>query len=277
MLANSVLNDGYSQRDNIWAWLDQQPSTAFTKSARGSLLNAIGWKDPDLGLEFLDRMADTPENKELIQQGARSLVNGGSQMERFEGLLAKASPKLRPYLLEVGFQSGMMYMGRGEQVVDFKPDVWISRLNELPEDRKQNAVNGIAQGWAATDPEAALKWATALADPVQRQQAFVGAISSWVNSDVYEASAWINTLPKGNDRDSAAQSLANSLSRSQPETAWTWAMSIDNNEARRSALQFAYWGLQKKDSAIADQMLKSANLSEPEIEAISKARSPFSY
>jgi hypothetical protein len=43
----------------------------------------------------------------------------------------------------------------------------------------------------------------------------------------------------------------------------------------RSALQFAYWGLQKKDPAIADQMLKSANLSQPEIEALSKTRSPF--
>jgi hypothetical protein len=30
MLSNSLLNDGYAQRDNVWAWLDQQPSNSFT-------------------------------------------------------------------------------------------------------------------------------------------------------------------------------------------------------------------------------------------------------
>jgi hypothetical protein len=70
-----------------------------------------------------------------MEQGTRSLVNGGSQMDRFEGLLAKASPKIRQYLLDVGFQSGMMYVGSG-QTIDFKPDVWLARLDELPDERK---------------------------------------------------------------------------------------------------------------------------------------------
>jgi hypothetical protein len=275
MLANSLLNDGYSQRDNLWAWLDQQPSTEFTRSARGSLLNAIGWKDPDLGLDFRERLPTTEENRDLLQQGVRSLINGGSQMERFDSLLAKASPKMRPYLIESGFHYGSMYAANPGQVVDFKPDVWLARMEELPADHRANCISGVAQGWAATDPEGALKWATSLPDPAQRQQAFMGAVSSCDRSDVYEAAAWDDTLPAGADRDVAAQSLSNSLSMSQPEAAWTWAMSIGNEQARKSSLQFAYWGLQKKDPAIAEQMLKSANLAPAEFEALQKSRSPY--
>ena len=275
MLGNSLLNDGYSQRDNLWAWLDQQPSTAFTKSARSSLMNAIGWKDPDLGLEFIERLEDSPENRELVQQGVRSLINGGSQIDRLDGLLAKASPKTRPYLLEAGLEYGLNYSSGSQQALDFKPEVWLSRLEELPPERRSNAYSGIAQTWAASDPEAALKWATGLQDSTQRQQAFMGAVSSWVRSDVYEAAAWVDKLPPGSDRDRAAQSLANSISMTQPETAWTWALSIGNEDSRRSSLQFAYWGLQKKDPAIAEQMLKSANLPEAQMEALRKSRSPY--
>jgi hypothetical protein len=165
MLANSLLNDGYSQRDNIWSWLDQQPSTAFTRAARGSLLNAIGWKDPDLGLDFLEKLPDTAENRELLDQGMRSLINGGSQIDRLESLIAKPSPKTRPYLLEIGLQYGSMYASNNQQIIDFKPEVWLPRLEELPPERRANAINGMAQGWALNDPEAALQWATFAAGP----------------------------------------------------------------------------------------------------------------
>src|SRR6185503_18426722 len=47
VLANAFLNDGYSQRDAIWAWLDQQPAREFTNGVRSSLLNAIAWKEPN--------------------------------------------------------------------------------------------------------------------------------------------------------------------------------------------------------------------------------------
>jgi hypothetical protein len=275
MLANSVLNDGYAQRDNIWAWLDQQPPSAFTRSARGSLLNAIAWKDPELALGFLDRLPMTDENRTLLEQGTRSLLNGGTQMDRLDALLAQASPKIRPILLDAGMEFGLRNMGPDQGGTDFKPDVWLSRLNELPEDRRTNAIAGIAQGWAAADPDAALAWATKLTNPMQRQQAYMSVIGSWAQIDSYGAAAWTNALPAGPDRDTAAQSLANALCQSQPETAWTWAMSIENQQLRRSSLQFAYWGLQKKDAGAAEQMLKAANLPKDQMEALRKSPSPF--
>ena len=103
VFGNSVLNEGYGSHDAIWQWLGQQPANDFTRGARSSLLNAMAWKDPDTALAYLDKIPDSADNREILQNGTRALLNGGSQMDRFEDLLGKISPKLRPYLLEAGF------------------------------------------------------------------------------------------------------------------------------------------------------------------------------
>jgi hypothetical protein len=261
------LNEGYLQRDAAWQWLDRQADTSFTRSARRSLLNAMGWKEPDTALEFLEKLPATPENRDILEQGTRSLVNGGSQMDRFEDLLAKASPKIRPYLLETGFLNGLQN-GAGD------PARWVERLNELPEDRRSNAIAGLAGGWAGSDPESALKWALSLPYPTQRDQALSAATSTWVATDPYEASQWINTLPAGANRDTATDNLVRALADSEPESSWTWAMSIQTPDRRTRALQIAYAALRKKDPAIAQQMARSAQLSAAETKALLGGANP---
>jgi hypothetical protein len=253
VLANSLLNEGYAQRDTVWKWLDEQPPDAFSRSVRGSLLNAIAWKEPEIALEFLEKLPDAPDNHQLFENGTRSLINGGNQMHRFEDLLAKASPKIRPYLLETGFTHGF-----GNIVTE--PAVWLARLEELPADRRGNAMSALAGNWARSDPEKALEWAMSLKDSAQREAAFNSATSSWAAADVYEASQWINSLPAGGDRDIAVHSLAGALARSEPESAWTWALTIGNPTSRRNALSAAYFAMSRKDAAIADQMLQNADL-----------------
>ncbi|MHA3772387.1 hypothetical protein ACXR0O_12710 [Verrucomicrobiota bacterium sgz303538] len=269
VFGNSVLNDGYSQRDAIWEWLDEQPASDFTRAARGSLLNAIAWKEPNVALKFLEKLSDSPESEELLEQGTRSLINGGSQMYRIEELLSKASPKIRPYLLETGFQYGFGFYdpSRGAAL---DPTRWLQRLDELPADRRVNAVSGLARGWASSDPQAAINWAMSLTDPAQREQAFGAAASAWAGSDPYESARWINSLPAGANRDTAARSLVGALSDSEPETAWTWALGIETPGQRMGALQIAYMGLRKKDPAIAKQLLQSANLSPAETQLLLK-------
>jgi len=256
VLANSVLNEGYAQRDAIWKWLDDQPVNDFTRAARGSLLNAIGWKEPAVALGFLEKLPDTPENRELLQQGTRSLFNGGSQIHRIEELLAEASPKLRTLMIETGFDLGFNYQHAG-----FDPARWVPRINELPENRRENAFNGLARGWAGSDPEAAINWALSLTNPAQRDSAFDAATNGWAAADPHEAAEWVNSIPAGTQRDVASSNLVASLARSEPESAWTWALSIGDAGHKMRALQVAYGALRKKDSAIAQQMLRSANLS----------------
>jgi hypothetical protein len=264
VFGNSILNEGYAQHDAIWSWLDQQSATEFTRGIRSSLLNAMAWKEPDVALGYLDKIPDTgPENKQIIENGVRSLLNGGSQMERFEDLLEKISPKLRPYLLQSGFSFGL-----GNGSID--PAKWIPRLEEIPSEQRANAVSGLARGWAASDPQAALEWASTLTDPAQRDQAIGGAVAGWANADVYESSQWINSLPAGETRDVATTNLVATLINSAPESAWTWALSVQKPENRMSALQLAYMSLTRKDPAIAKQLLQDANLSASETDALKK-------
>ena len=263
VLGNSLLNEGYGQHDAIWQWLDQQPANDFTRGARSSLLNAMAWKDPDTALGYLEKIPDTADGRELLQNGTRALLNGGSQMDRIEDLLGKISPKLRPYLLESGFSYGV---ANGN--VD--PAKWIPRLAELPAEQRARAVGGLASGWAASDPQAAIAWASALTDPTQREQALGSSMTTWAMADIYESSQWVNALPPGKTRDIAAQNIARSLTDSAPEAAWTWALSVQTPENRMNALQLAYMGLTQKDPAIAKQFLQDAKLSPAEATALQK-------
>jgi hypothetical protein len=263
VLGNSVLNEGYAQHDAIWSWLDQQAPGDFTRTVRGSLLNAMAWKEPDTALAYLDKIPLNDENRPLIQQGVSSLLNGGSQMDRFEDLLTKISPTLRPFLLESGFGYGM----RNGSV---DPAKWIPRLAELPDSQRLNAVGSLAHGWAVNDPQAAIEWASSLTDPAQREQAIGSAVGGWASADIYESSEWINSMPKGGTRDIATQHLVGALSNSAPESAWTWAMSIATPQNRINALQIAYMGLTRKDPVIAKQLLQDANLTPAESDALKR-------
>ncbi len=217
-------------------------------------------KDPDTALAYLDKIPDSADSRELPRIGTSALLNGGSQMDRFEDLLGKVSPKLRPYLLEAGFSCRP----------NADPAKWLPRLDELSAEQRLNAVGGLASGWAANDPQAAIAWASSLTDPTQRENALGNAMTTWATLDIYESSQWVNALPPGKTRDVAAQNLARSLTNSSPEAAWTWALSIQSPDNRLSAMQLAYMGLNKKDPAIAEQYLQDPKITAAEADALRK-------
>ena len=253
VFGNSVLNDGYAHRDAIWNWLDSQPSSDQTIRLRGSLLNAMGYKDPENALTFIDKIPDTPENASLFHMGLSSLFNGGSRMDLFEGLYEKAPERFRARLLEIGFQNGAKIMA-GD------PARWVARLNEIPSERRANAASGLAGAWATTDPAAAIKWATALPEDSGRDTALRSIANSWASTDPLDAAHWVDSLPQGPGRDNASQSIVMALARSEPQAAWDWAVSIKSEQLRFGSLQMAYLGLMKKDAATAEQMLNTSNL-----------------
>ena len=266
VFANAILNEGYAQRDAIWRWLDDEPASNFTRQARSSLINAIAWKEPDVALTFLEKLPDSEENRQLLEQGTRSLINGGSQMNRFEELLANASPKMRPYLLQTGFEHGLQNGAPN-------PALWTARLDELPPERRLNAMGALARGWATGDPEGAIAWATSLPDAAQRDHAFESAARTWAATDSYAAAQWINSLPSGSNRDVAVAGLVGALARNQPENAWTWALSIETPQRRLQALQLAYALTRDRDPSVAENLLQSANLSPEEMKALQGAGS----
>lgn len=253
VLSNSLLNDGYAQKDAIWQWLDRQPSNEFAASARSWVINATAWHEPMAAMALLEQLAGTEGSRTILERGARSMINGGAAMEQFDEFLEAASPKLRPYLLETGFSCGMDEFGSD-------PEKWVKRLDELPEDKRTEARRLLGMGWAMSDPASAMKWATSLPEGPQRDAAFFPVISGWAQKNSYDASQWIEKQPVGRTRDLATSSLVGALVQSQPETAWNWAITIEGEQERLNALQLAYIGVRRKNSAGADQLLEDARL-----------------
>jgi hypothetical protein len=248
----TLSNGGYEQRDRISLWLEQQPASDFTRSVRGSLLEAIIQRAPDTALEYLDRVPDLPENRKLLEDGTRSLLRGNGAMNRFEDYLAQATPKVRPYLIEAALSR---YEGVGADA-----PLWVDRLHELPPDRQEKAIAGLARSWANADPQAAIQWALSQPNSANRDAALNASAKAWASSDIREAAAWINGQPVGANRDIATRGLVEGIAYSQPESAWTWALSIQTPAQKIGALQSAYTELRKKDFAMAEQFLQNANL-----------------
>ena len=233
--------------------LDQQPASDFTRSARGSLIEAIARKSPETALELLEKVPDSPGNRRLLEDGTRNITNGKDEMNRFEDYLAKASPKMRAYLIE----SALLGHASGPGA---DAPLWVDRLRELPADRQEKAIAGLARSWANADPQAAIQWALAQPDPANREAALNAGAKAWAASDIREAAAWINAQPAGPNRDIATRGLVGGIASAQPESAWTWALSIQTPAQKIGALQSAYAGLRRKDPALAEQFLQSANL-----------------
>jgi RNA polymerase sigma factor (sigma-70 family) len=256
-LDSVMLNEGYAQRDAVWSWLGAQPSGEFVDKLRGMMLRTAAWKDPELAMEWMQAMPDSPEAQRLIEHNLSSLVNNGANLERIEGLLAKAPEKLRPGLLATAFTSE----GDWRQS-DLEP--WMQRLNELPAEQRPGAAGSLARRMAATDPQAAVQWAASLTNAEERRSAVGNLTARWANADSYEASEWVAGLPAGADRDIAAQALAGSIARDDPESAWTWAASIADNGMRLDSLQTAIVQMKERDPQRARQLLNAPNLSASE-------------
>ena len=266
LFGNALVNDGYAQRDVIWTWLEGQPPGDQTTGLRASLLNAIGRKEPEVALGILDQIADTPENEKVFAQGVSSIVNFGS-MDQFGELLAKASPKLRPRLIE---QATIW----SADTVGADPALWIERLNEIPAKRRDSAISNLAEAWAATDPEAAVRWTSSLPKGKARDGAFGTIAATWAENDPHEAARWVDTLAPGADRDNASENIVDALVKSDPSAAWAWAASIQSPQQRADAMRVAYEGLIKKDPALAEETLASSGLPEAEITALRESSKP---
>ena len=263
VFGSAVINDGYATRDAVWSWLEGQPPSTTTQAIRQSLLSAIAWKEPYVALEFLDKIPDTPENAALLRQSGMSLLNGGERAELLESLLEKASAKIRPHLLEGAFNFAEGFMGR-------EPQKWVQRLNELPEQQRQSAAQGLARAWAVTDPTAAAEWSLTLPDG-QKPLALRSAVSTWAQSEPQDAAAWINQQPKDLARDAATQSLVGVLAVSTPDSAWTWAMSIEDPSSRLQSLGYVYQRVRGKSPEAAEQLLQDPSLSPELVKAVREA------
>jgi hypothetical protein len=231
----------------VWAWLKAQPKSDAVSDLQGMMLRIAGWKEPAVAMQWVKEVPDTTEGRRMVEQMFQSQINNGIDPAKLDDILAEMPENMRPALLARAFAS------EGDwKTTDFEP--WIARMAELPAEQRPAAAGSLAARMAATDPQAAVAWASALTDENERRSAVGSVASRWANADSYDASQWVASLPPGGERDTAARALVNSIAQSDPESAWTWAVSIADATERSSALAAAFHVMRERDPQRARQL-----------------------
>ncbi len=104
-------------------------------------------------------------------------------------------------------------------------------------DMRNEALHGVAGGWAATDPAGLAKFLSLQPPGGDRGPMLGQALQNWVTQDPAAAANWINdnTSAFGPDLDQGVESVA-TLNTIKPDLAVNWAESIDDGRLRSAAL-----------------------------------------
>ena len=252
-LDSVMLNDGYAQKDAVWAWLKAQPKSAYIAELTGMMLRITTWKEPENAMQYLNGMEDNMEARRSMETKFRDMLREGQTMEQLDAMLAKLPEQWRSDILATAFT------GRVSDWLTDDLTPWIERIGQLPEKNRRRATSAIAGQMVASDPQAAVQWARSLDDAGQKAAAITGLTEHWAKSDSFEASEWVASLPKGQERDTAAVALAGSIAQNDPEAAWTWAASIGDLQQRLDALSMTF-AVIRQDPQRARQLVNTGNL-----------------
>ncbi len=262
ILGNILMNEGFAKRDEVWEWAKVQDESEYASNLRMRLLRTAAWKSPDVALEWLKEMPEGANTSQLSNL-AQALINHGHDIQRLDGLLERLpeDSSFRKRVLLAGF-------GRLDESVD--AGAWIERLDQLDHEQRPLAVQSLARGWAAQDPQATIAWAEEL-PPDQKNVAVRGLVEGWASGDSYEASEWISTLEEGEIRDLAVVGLVSVIADEDPGAGAKWAATVTSDDHRHSAVTSLIHRVMAKDPETAQRILDDAVVTDDQRGGLQKA------
>lgn len=245
---SALLNGATAQQSVVWDWLKTQPDSEYVKSLKQQVLNAMAWQNPNQAAGLVSDLPTTPDGDLQVQTLARSLLNGGSMLYRFDSLFAQAPARLQQPLLQSAFEAL-----RADNLND--PQTWISRLSVLPESARASGVQSVARAWAERSPEDAIKWVQSLPADGTRSGAAAAIAASWAASDPRDAAQWVATMSPGLERDQSTRALAFAMSETNPRQAWDMALTISDPAQRDEAATHVAKMMAARDLSAARQWI----------------------
>ncbi|HEX7858700.1 MAG TPA: sigma-70 family RNA polymerase sigma factor [Verrucomicrobiae bacterium] len=186
-IESALMNRGAGARPAVWEWIKTQPPSDAIIELRKSVLATSAWHDPEFALALVTELPRTPEGDADVTELARTLLNGGHELQRFEKLYATAPERLREPLVEQAFKNlSADYMQ--------DPKVWLSRVSLLPPEKQVEGIAAVARTWAMQNPEEAALWAQAQPNGDARKAAIAKIASTWAEQDEPAVRFWIDTL-----------------------------------------------------------------------------------
>jgi hypothetical protein len=127
---------------------------------------------------------------------------------------------------------GAAYAGWAE----FQPEQAAQAATAIQDPVLRNeALHGIVGGWAEANPAALVQFVTQLPSDGERGALLSQSLERWVAHDPEAASAWINNRDPGPDLDAGVAAVASMYSVA-PDTAAGWAESVSNPKLRSETL-----------------------------------------
>lgn len=125
----------------------------------------------------------------------------------------------------------------------------------------QEMLKSVYHSWASVDPQAAADGVERVS-PAERTVALEAVIKSWVvKGDPLQAASYINDLPAAEVSDSTKTILVNAMSGASPQQAWGLARTITDPKAQFRALKNAFSHLVIQSPAQAEALLTTSSLS----------------
>jgi hypothetical protein len=254
-LESALLNGASGQQGALWDWLKTQPESDTLRALKLKVLQYAAFQNPELALGFLPELPSSPAGDAQVKELARCLLNGGMDMNRFDGLMQQAPARLREPLLEAAFSS------LRTDVSSIDPGIWVQRLPLLPESAQAPAAESLGRAWASQAPEDAIAWASAMPPGEAKTDAQAAVVGTWAKTDPQAASEWVNSLPPDAERDHSTAALVQTMSGTSPREAWDWALTIGDSAERTKAATQAAKMMAARDPLAAQQLIDSGPFS----------------
>jgi hypothetical protein len=210
ILANAIGDWGVAQPEAAGAWLAGLKDDVLRADILGRITRSYSTEAPEKSLPFALNLPAGPERKQwtamLLGAWAK---NDAAAAQAWLGTQTDpdalaASPAIQVPLLDALAKTAPMQAA--------------TQWSALPEGQAKNeALNRIAESWAATDPEAALRWfGTQLAaGTMQANTALETAFYPWSQKDPDAALAWAEAQP-AEVRNVALWSLSGDIHGDRP-------------------------------------------------------------
>ncbi len=268
------------------------------RTAAGAAIYAWAFHDPEAATRALDAVDDAQlrnflrtrlvagwarsEHKESANRYVASLSEG-AQRDSFAGMLARE-------LNEEGAEAVMRWAdGTPDVVPSYKETVFRKACAALAATDPEAAVRFaaahagrsyagratavIAGRWASQDPQAALAWLRGTPSGAERDGAIADAFGQWLKLSSAQAEEWLRTVTPAAELDPAVRVLVRRTNQQgSPEEAVTWAKRIQDAALRDEVIVALGRAWLRQQPRAAESWLARSGLPEPVQAAIREPR-----
>lgn len=148
-------------------------------------------------------------------------------------------------------------LAQTHQVAPATPEAAAEWALTLPVNGRSQALHGIINGWAESDPAAAAEWSRKLPD--QEKYVMNSALAVWGRKDPAAASAWALKMLEGPQKIQALEQVGQSWGSKNRAEAMAWAGKLQTETNRKAALGGVVQSWAMQDSAAALKFAEEQN------------------